>query len=87
MLCFRKPMVAKKFLDKTEGSIEIFRRMFFCVNGQRKFILKRFSVSLNRLSKNCILKSVMSRFFVEFFLSRSTEKLCKLTILCCVSES
>ena len=29
---------------------------------------------------------VMSRFFVEYFLSRSSEKLCRVTFLCYVGE-
>ena len=33
-----------------------------------------------------MLKRVMSRFFVEFFLSRSTRKICRGTLLYCVLE-
>ena len=34
-----------------------------------------------------MLKRVISRFFVEVFLSCSTEKLRRGTLLCCVSEN
>ena len=40
-----------------------------------------------RVSKNFMLQRVMSRFFVEFLLSRSTEKFCRGTLLCCVSDN
>ena len=59
----------------------------FCLTVPRKFIGEPFRVSLIRVSKNFMLKRVMSRFFVKFFLSGSTEKLCRGTLLCCVSEN
>ena len=60
LCCFRKFLVAKKLMEKTDGSIEIFRRMFFCVTGQRNFIGEQIRVSLIRVSSNCMLKMVIS---------------------------
>ena len=59
---------------------------FFCVTVPKNFVVEPFRVSLIQVSKNVMLKRVMSRFFVEFLLSRSIKKLCKGTLMCCVSE-
>ena len=44
-------------------------------------------MSLFWVSKIFMLKRGMVQFSVDFFLSRSTEKLGRLILLCCVSES
>ena len=78
MMGFRNFPVAKKIMGKRREGVSRFSvECFFCDTGQKKFIGERFRVSLNRLSKNCILKSVMSEFFVVLLLSRKTEKHCK----------
>ena len=49
MLCFRKILVAKKFMDKKGGrggSIKIFRRNFFVSQCRKNFVGEPFSVSL-----------------------------------------
>ena len=73
-------------MEKLHGILEIFRPMFFCVTVPKNFVVEPFRVSLIQVSKNVMLKRVMSRFFVEFLLSRSTKTLCKGTLMCCVSE-
>ena len=46
MLCFGKVPVAKKFMDKSGGSINSFRRKFFCLTVPKNFVWESFSVSL-----------------------------------------
>ena len=67
MLCFRNFLVAKNLMDKSHGNLEIFRPMFFCVTVPKNFVGEPFRVSLIQISKNVMLKRVISRYFVEFF--------------------
>ena len=59
MLCFRIVLVAKKLMDKTEGSIDFFSRIFF-VTVPKKIVGVHFRVSLIRVSKNIMIKRVLS---------------------------
>ena len=89
MLCFRKILAAKKFMDKRAGGREYqkFPSKFFCLTVPKNFVGEPFSVSLIRVSKNFMLQRVMSRFSVENFLCHSTEPFHRGTLLCCVSEN
>ena len=46
MLCFRKFLVAKKFLDKREGEVSRFPSKFFCLRVPRNAVGETFSLSL-----------------------------------------
>ena len=52
------------------GKYQDFLRKFFASQCRKKFVGEPFRVSLIRVSKNLMLKRVMSRFFVEFFLTQ-----------------
>ena len=91
VLCFGKFPVANKFMDKKGGSIKIFPRNFF-VSRCRKTLQGNPSVLCFR--KFLVAKKFMdnregevSRFSFGNFLSHGAEKLCRGTLLCCVSES
>ena len=60
-------------------SIKIFPLEICCVIVPKLLVLESFDVSL--------FSGVMSRSSVEVFLSRSTKRLRKGTILCCVAEN
>ena len=47
MLCFRKFLVAKKFMDKREREVSRFPSKKFCLTVPRKVVGEPFSVSLN----------------------------------------
>ena len=90
MLCFRKFLLAKKFLEEKGGggTIEIIRRKFF-VSNCRKISKGNLLVRLYfRLSKEFMLQRVLLRFSVQKFLSHRTERnFRRRTLLCCVSEN
>ena len=46
MLCFRKFLVAKKFMDKREGEISRFPSKILCLTVPKNFVGEPFSVSL-----------------------------------------
>ena len=69
------------------GKNQDFPLKIFCLTVPKNFVGNPLGCHHIRESKNFMLKRVMSRFFVEIFLFRSTEKLCRGTLLCCVSES
>ena len=66
---------------------QYFSKKVCCLTVLRNFIGEPFRVSLYWVSKIFMLKRGMLQFSVEISLSRSTEKLGRLIILCCVSES
>ena len=74
-------------MDKREGEVSRFPAKTFCLTVPKKFVGEPFRVSLIRVSKNLMLKRIMSRFSVEFFLSHSTETFRRGPLLCCVSEN
>ena len=45
MLCVRKFLVAKKFMDKMEGEVSRFPSKMFCLTVPKCFVGKPFSVS------------------------------------------
>ena len=46
MLCFRKSLVAKKFMDKMEGEVSRFPSKIFCVTVPKYAVEDYFSLSL-----------------------------------------
>ena len=46
MQCFRKILVAKKFLDKGEGKYQVSPSKFFCLTVTKIFVVEPFTVSL-----------------------------------------
>ena len=77
----------KAYGQEGGGSIKIFLRKLFVSQCRKKFVGEPLRVSLIRVSKNLMLKRIMSRFSVEFFLSHSTETFRRGPLLCCVSEN
>ena len=59
MLCFRKFLVAKKFMDKRVGEVSRFPSKISCLTVPKKIVGEPFRVSLIRVSKNLMLKRVM----------------------------
>ena len=89
MLCFRKFLVAKKFMDKKGGGVEYqkFPSKTFCLTVAKNFVGEPFSVSLILGIEKFYASEDYVTIFCRNFLSHSTEKLCRGTLLCCVSES
>ena len=88
MLCFRKHLVRKKFMDKKGGGeCQNFPLKIFCLKVPKKFVGEPFSLSLN----SSFEKNYASEGYVTIccrnFLSHSAEKLRRGTLLCCVSEN
>ena len=75
------------FMDKREGEVSKFPSKVFCLTVPKKFGGEPFSVSLISGIEKFYAKEGYVTFFCRTFLSRSTEKLCRGTILCCVSEN
>ena len=87
MLRFRKFLVAKKFMDKREREVSRFPSKKFCLTVPKNFVGEPFSVSLISGIEKFYASEGYVTIFCRNFLSRSTEKLCRGTLLCCVSES
>ena len=87
MLCFRKLLVAKKFMEKKgEGGASIFSVNYFLSQSAENLRRGNLVCLYFRLSKKFMLQRVMSHFSVEKFLSHSTETFRRETLLCSVSE-
>ena len=87
MLCFRKFLVAKKFMDKREREVSRFPSKKFCLTVPRKFVGEPFSVSLILGIEKFYASEGYVTFFCRNFLSHSAEKYRRGTLLCCVSEN
>ena len=61
------------------GGINIFPSEICCLIVSKLLVVESFVV--------CLISGVMSRPSVEYFLSRSTGRFCRGTILCCSSEN
>ena len=85
MLCFRKLSVTKSLWIR--GEYQYFPEKVCCLTVLKNFVGVPFSVSLYWVSKNFMLKRGMLQFSVEISLSRRFERLGRLILLCCVSES
>ena len=86
LCCFRKILVAKTFMEK-KGGVPQFSVENFCLTVPKNFVGEPSRLPLFRVSKKFMLKRVISRFFVESFLSHSTETFRRGTLLCWVSEN
>ena len=82
---FRKFVGNKKLWIR--GECQYFSKKVCCLTVLRNFIGEPFRVSLYWASKIFMLNRGMLQFSVEISLSRSTEKLGRLILLCCVSEN
>ena len=88
MLCFRKLLVAKKFMEKKgDGGASILSVDLFLSQSADKFRRGNLVCRYFRVSKKFMLQRVLSHFSVENFLSHSTETFRRETFLCCVSEN
>ena len=76
MLCFRKFLVAKKFMDK-KGGHQNFPSKTFCLTVPKKFVGEPFSVSLISGIEKFYASEGYVTILCRNFLSRSTEKLCR----------
>ena len=86
MLCFRKFLVAEKFMDKREGEVSRFTSKFFLSHSAEKcrrgtpwsFINFGYRKSLDERVGGGSVK--IFRFSVENFLSHSAEKFRRATL-------
>ena len=77
MLCFRKFLVAKKFMDKKKGEESRFRLKFFLSQCRKRPYVNPLIFHQFRVSKKLMIQSVMSRFSVGNFSSHSIETFCR----------
>ena len=89
LCCFRKFLVAKKFMDK-KGGVTKFSVENFLSHSAEKFrrgtllcCFRKFLVAKKFMDK----KGGVTKFSIENFLSHSAEKFRRGTLLCCVSEN
>ena len=68
MLCFRKTLVAKKFMDK-KGGVSKFSVENFCPKVQKNFVGEAFSLSLNSSIENFYASECYVTIFCRIFLS------------------
>ena len=70
MLCFRKFVVAKIFMDKREGEYQAFLSKSFCLTVRKKFVGEPFRVSLISGIKNVFASDgYVTSFCREVFVS------------------
>ena len=84
MLCFRKFLVAKKFMDKKGGEYHNFPSEYFCLTVPKNFVGEPFSVSLISGIEKFYASESYVTIFCRNFLSHSAEKFRRGTLLCCV---
>ena len=71
VLCFRKFLVAKKFMDKSEGEVSRFPSKIFCLTLPKTFVGEPFSVSLiSGIEKVYSSENYVTIFLPEFFVSQ-----------------
>ena len=87
MLCFRKSLVAKKFMDKRAVGVSRFSVKNFLSHSSKKIVGERFSVSLISGIEKFYASEGYVTIFRRFFLSHSTGTFRGGTLLCCVSEN
>ena len=86
VLCFGKFPVANKFVDEKWG-YQNFPSKIFHLKVLKNFVGQPFRVSLIWGIDNFYASEGYVTIFCRNFLSHSAEKLCRWTILCCVSEN
>ena len=71
MLCFRKILLTKKFMDKREGEESRFSFDFFCLRVPKKFVGEPFSVTLiSGIEKHYASEGYVTISCRKFFLSQ-----------------
>ena len=71
MLCFRKFLLAKMFMDKREGKFQDFPSKFYCLAVPKKIVGEPFSVSFfSGIEKFYASEGYVSSFARNFFLSQ-----------------
>ena len=75
MLCFRKFLVAKKFMDKKGGEYQNFPSKIFCLTVPKNFVVEPFSVSLISGIEKFYASEGYVTIFCRNFLSRSAKKI------------
>ena len=75
MLCFRKLLVAKKFMDKKGGgSVKNFPLKIFCLKVPKNFVGEPFSLSLNSSNEKIYAsEGYVTIFRRNFFVSKSRK--------------
>ena len=73
MLCFRKFLVAKKFMDEREGEISRFPSKIFCLTVPKNFVGQPFRLSLISSIENFYASEGYVTIFCRIFLSHSAE--------------
>ncbi len=87
VLCFGKFLEAKSLWIRRRGKYQDFSSKFFCLTVPKKFVGEPFRVSLISGIEKFYAQEGYVTIFCRIFLSRSTKKLCRETLLCCVSEN
>ena len=92
VLCFRKCLVAKKFLDEREGELSRFPPEIFCLTVPKHFVEEPFYAVFQKISgsekfNRCEGGGGVSNLSVENFFSHSTETFPRRILLCCVLEN
>ena len=82
MLCFRKILVAKRFMDKREVQVSKFFSKIFGLKGPQNAVGEPFSLPLmSGIGKVQMRgRGVLSSFSIENFLSHSAEKIPRATL-------
>ena len=71
MLCFRKTLVAKKFMDKKEGRVTKFSVKKFCLKVPKNFVEEPSSLSLvSSIEKIYASEGYVTIFRQKFFVSK-----------------
>ena len=75
MLCFRKFLVSKKFMEKRgKGGVSPFSVNFFCLTVPKNFVGQPFRVSLFSGIENFLASEGFITNICRFFLSHGAEK-------------
>ena len=88
MLCFRKFLVSKKFMEKRGkgGGVSPFSVSFFCLTVPKNFVGQPFRVSLFSGIENFHASEGFVTNICRIFLSHSAEKFRRGTLPCFVAE-
>ena len=87
MLCFRKFLVAKKYMDKKEGEVSRFSFEIFLSHSAEKLRRATLHGATNFGYRKMLCFRGLCQDFCRNFLSHSAEKFRRGILLCCVSEN
>ena len=87
MLCFRKILLSKNFMDKREGKNQVFPSNFFCLEVPKKFVGQPFSVLLTSGIENFCASEGYVTIPRRTFFDPQYQNILKGTPLCCVSKN